>query len=296
MGFICPISQILLKFASIGGSAFDSSFASSQFCSQKCKNQFNVYKSRRNNNMKIAICDDMPDQLKLIHALTNEYIEQKGLAAEVHTFSHPDKLLTACETERFHIYLLDMVMPMIHGVELGRNIRRSDREAQIVYITTAPEYALESFAANPVNYLLKPLDKKAFFDTLTLAVSKIDVSDEHTFPVKTKDGMHVLSYSSIVCCKRDGLAVKFLLTSGETVKSVSIRGSFSEYIAPLLFDRRFLQPHISYVVNMNRVEGISDKEFTMRGGMCVPIAQKQYAEVRKAYFDYMLEGGKSLCR
>lgn len=246
--------------------------------------------------MKIAICDDMMDQLTLIHTLTNEYIEQKGFAAEVRTFSHPDKLLTACETERFHLYLLDMVMPMIHGVELGRDIRRGDREAQIIYITTAPEYALESFAANPVNYLLKPLNKQAFFDTLTLAISKIDASDEQIFSVKTKDGIHVLSHSSIVCCERDGLAVKFFLASGETVKSVSIRGSFSEYIAPLLSDRRFLQPHISYVVNMNRAEGISDKEFTMRGGMCIPIAQKQYAAVRRAYFDYMLEGDKLLCR
>lgn len=246
--------------------------------------------------MKIAICDDMPDQLKLIHALTNEYIEQKGIACEVHIFSHPDKLLTTCKRERFHLYLLDMVMPMMHGVELGCNIRRSDREAQIIFITTAPEYALESFAANPVNYLLKPIDKKTFFDTLTFAISKIDVTDELIFSVKTKGGMHVLPYSSIVCCEREGFSVKFLLTSGETVKSVSIRSSFSEYISPLLSERRFLQPHVSYVVNMNHAEGISDKEFTMRGGMCVPIAQKQHATVRKAYFDYMLGGGEMLCR
>lgn len=246
--------------------------------------------------MKIAICDDMPEQLTLIQALTNEYIKQKGISAEVRTFPHPDKLLIACETERFHLYLLDMVMPMVHGVELGRSIRRSDREAQIVYITTAPEYALESFAANPVNYLLKPLDKQVFFDTLTLAISKIDVSDEQTITVKTKDGMRVLPHSSIVFCERDGLSVKFLLASSETVKSVSIRCSFSEYIAPLLSNRRFLQPHVSYVVNLNHAEGISDKEFTMRGGACVPIAQKQYTSVRRAYFDYLLEGGESLCR
>lgn len=246
--------------------------------------------------MKIAICDDMPDELTMVHALTKEYIKQKGLAAEVRTFSHPDKLLTACETERFHLYLLDMVMPMVHGVELGCNIRRSDREAQIVYITTAPEYALESFAANPVNYLLKPLEKQAFFHTLTLAISKINGSDEQTFSVKTKDGTHLLSHSSIVYCERDGFSVKFLLASGEMVKSVSIRSSFSEYISPLLSDGRFLQPHVSYVVNMNRAMGISDKEFTMSGGMCVPIAQKQYTAMRRAYFDYMLEGGKGPCR
>ena len=59
-------------------------------------------------------------------------------------------LLTACEAETFHIFLLDMVMPMISGLELGRGIRRMNTDAQIIYITTEPGFALDAYSVNPL--------------------------------------------------------------------------------------------------------------------------------------------------
>ena len=63
--------------------------------------------------LSIAICDDMPDQLSVISDYINEYIESNDIDAQVLQFTNPDTLLTACETESFHIYILDIVMPMI---------------------------------------------------------------------------------------------------------------------------------------------------------------------------------------
>jgi YesN/AraC family two-component response regulator len=42
-------------------------------------------------------------------------------------------LLTAFKAENFHVFLLDMVMPMVSGLELGQNIRRISTDAQIIY-------------------------------------------------------------------------------------------------------------------------------------------------------------------
>lgn len=242
--------------------------------------------------LHIAICDDMPDQLALITGLTKEYIEEKELDAEVHSFPHPDSLLTACETERFHLYLLDMVMPMMNGVQLGIEIRRLDREAQIIYVTTAPEFALDSFTTNPLSYLIKPLERQKLFDALDLAFSKIDTDEEATITVKTHNGLRILPHSLIACCERVGNSVRYLLTTGETVESLTIRCTFSEHIAPLLNDKRFLQPHASFALNMSRVESLNENGFKLRGGTIVPIAQKQYAVVRNAYLEYRFEKEK----
>lgn len=236
--------------------------------------------------LHIAVCDDMQDQLEIIAGLTKDYIEGKRLDADLKTFSHPDSLLTACETERFHLYLLDMVMPMMNGVQLGIDIRRLDREAQIIYVTTAPEFALDSFTANPLSYLIKPLERQKFFDTLDIAFSKIDTEEEAGITLKTHDGLRVLPHALIACCERLGNSVRYLLTTGETVESLTIRCPFSEHIAPLLRDKRFLQPHASFALNMSRVESLNEQGFILRGGTVVPIAKKQYAAVRNAYLDY----------
>lgn len=113
--------------------------------------------------LRIAICDDMQGELEQISALTNKYITARGLTADVREFCHPDELLTVNETETFHIFLLDIIMPMISGLELGRSIRRTSTDAQIIYITTELGFALDAYAVNPLHYLLKPVDKQSLF-------------------------------------------------------------------------------------------------------------------------------------
>ena len=241
--------------------------------------------------VRIAICDDMLDELPVIAAYTYEYFESIQLGAEVSRFTHPDALLTACETEMFHVYILDIVMPMINGIELGREIRRFDREAQIIYVTTEPQYALQAYAANPINYLVKPVEKQTLFDTLTFAVSKVHIDEEQTFTVKTADSLRVIKLMDIDCCEYCSHAVVFSLKNGEEVLSRTIRESFSEYCEAISKDSHFLQCHSSFMVNVRRVERFAKDSFTLFGGKTVPIAAKQYSSVRDAYMDYLMAKG-----
>lgn len=237
---------------------------------------------------RIAICDDQPLELETVAAYTKEYLERNQIDAVVHAFSHPDALLFSCEKERFQLYILDIVMPMVNGITVGREIRRFDREAQIIYATSEPGFALDAYAANPVNYLLKPIDKDLFFDTLAFAVTRLDLANEAALTVKTKDGLRVITLFSIAFCEYTERAARYTLVGGETITTRTLQESFAMHIAPLLRNKHFLQPHNAFVVNLARVEGFSKHSFTMRGGMAVPISTKQYAAVRDTYMDYLL--------
>ena len=70
--------------------------------------------------LRIAICDDQPRELDIITEYIKEFLNAHSEEAKIQEFSHPDHLLTAIETESFHIYILDIVMPMVSGLELGR--------------------------------------------------------------------------------------------------------------------------------------------------------------------------------
>lgn len=238
--------------------------------------------------LRIAICDDMPDELEILISLTNQYISDNNFEAEVRKFSNPDELITVIESKRFHIYILDIVMPMMSGLELGREIRRIDNEAQIIYATTEPQFALQAYAAIPINYLIKPIDKQQLFDTLAIAISKADIAEEHTFTVKTVDSLRVIKLSDIICFEYRNHVVIFSLANGEILVSRTIRENFSEYSSPIMKDRHFLQCHASFVVNMRRVERFAKDSFTLCGGKIVSIAAKQYPVVRDAYMDYLM--------
>ena len=237
--------------------------------------------------LKIAICDDQPKELATIQSYITEYLTAYGLSAEINKCSHPDELLHQLHTDSFHIYILDIVMPMVNGVELGKEIRRFDREAQIIYATTEPQFALQAFAANPINFLVKPVDKQALFSTLTLALSKVEVEDE-TITVKTKEGIFVVLVRNILCCEYEGRGVTYQLASGGKLHSLSSTQRFAEQVSPLLSRLDFLQPHISFAVNLRYVEQLTREEIRLRGGISVPVSKKQYTNVRNKYLDFRL--------
>lgn len=241
--------------------------------------------------LQIAICDDQLKELEIINEYITEYIDTHSLEAGIRKFYHPDDLLTAIGTESFDIYILDIVMPMVSGIELGKEIRRLDREAQIIYTTTEPQFALQAYAASPANYLIKPIDKKQLFDTLNYAISKIDLSEKKMFTVKTADSLRLLNLSDILCCEYRNHAVIFTLINGEEVISRTIRNSFAEYIKPILSDPRFLQCHSSYLINMKRVVSFAKDKFELYGGKVVPISAKRYPSVRDKYMDFLMKMG-----
>ena len=238
--------------------------------------------------LRIAVCDDMDAELRRMVALTNEYLDAHGLNAELRAFLHPDALLTVCEKESFHIFLLDMVMPMVSGLEVGLEIRRGSTDAQIIYVTTEPSFALDAYAVNPLHYLMKPVDEAALFSALDLAVKKVNRSEEPTVTIKTKNGLRTISTDRIALCEYKRHAAIYTLTSGETVETTTMPGSFTEHIAQLLREKRFIQPHAAYAVNMNLVEKLSKDGFTLKGGAFVPISGKQYTLVRNTYMSYRL--------
>lgn len=238
--------------------------------------------------LKIAICDDVDEELKDIVAITKDYLSLKGISAELRELAHPDRLLSFCEKETFHIFLLDMVMPMISGLELGREIRRGNHDAQIIYITTEPGFALDAYAVNPLHYLLKPVDKAALFSALDLAMEKVNSGERILVTVKSRDGLHTISTDMIACCEYRRHSVLYTLTNGDKLETTTIRGSFSEHVVPLLRDGRFIQPHTAYVVNMSLVERFNKEGFILKGGEFVPVSGKQYTVIRKAYMNYRL--------
>lgn len=238
--------------------------------------------------LKIAICDDQTTELATLEALVKEYSITNCPNAEIAAFSHPDALLTACEKRSFHIFLLDMVMPMVNGLELGREIRRTSTDAQIIYITTEPGFALDAYAVNPLHYLLKPVDKARLFAALDLAAEKMDHGEELTITIKTKNGLRTISTDMIALCEYKRHAVLYTLINSETIETTTIPDSFAEHIAPLLRDKRFIQPHAAFAVNMSLVERLDKSGFTLKGGAFVPVSGKQYTAVRNAYMSYRL--------
>lgn len=116
--------------------------------------------------MKIAICDDDLTELNRITAFLDEYSKTNRLPLTCKTFCSSIELASTAMQESYDLYLLDILMPALNGIELAREIRNFDRAADLIFLTSSPEYAVDSYTVKASDYLLKPVQKKRFFAAL----------------------------------------------------------------------------------------------------------------------------------
>ena len=95
--------------------------------------------------MKIAVCDDEEVCRAQIIEILNDYIAQnKDKNISFSVFKHAEELLdTIRKSGWFDIYILDIVMPDITGIELGVELRSAGCDGKIIYLTSSEEYAID---------------------------------------------------------------------------------------------------------------------------------------------------------
>lgn len=116
--------------------------------------------------MKIAICDDDRNELLQIQTLLDLYAQERQMEFIVKEYHSSFELASAAANETFQIYLLDVLMPVLNGIDLAREIRLMDKAADILFLTSSPEFAVESYMVKASNYLLKPVQKEILFQAL----------------------------------------------------------------------------------------------------------------------------------
>ncbi len=236
--------------------------------------------------IKIAICDDDQNDLSRVSDLVHAYFDDKEMTASIRTFHHPDTLLSECEDFRPQIYILDIVMPMVSGIQAARELRWNQPQAQIIFATSESSYALESFDVNPINYILKPIQKDKLYKTLDLAISHAEVEDEKNFTVKVKGGLQTLRLSEIMYIDYRNHVVSYHVAQGNVVSTPTLRIGFSEYLEENHKGTDFVRCHESISVNIAAIDKLTKTDITLRNGEMIPVSKSRYPEVADSYLDY----------
>ena len=233
--------------------------------------------------IRIAICDDSPDFLRQAGELLAGWEHPADRKIVTESFQDGDALLTAHAKNPFHIILLDIVMPLLNGIEAAREIREKDKSVKIVFLTTSAEFAIESYSVKASNYLLKPVNPHALFDCLNELIGEIQ-RDEKSIVVKGTDSVHRILLSDIEYIEAQGKQVLFALSGGNTVEALD---PFYAYEDKLLLEDGFFKCHRSYVVNVYKINTYTQKEITMRSGCRIPISRSCHKGFESAYFSLL---------
>ena len=246
--------------------------------------------------IRIAVCDDERNQLRLTEALLRAYHElHPDLDLRVDTFTSGAALLEHLRINgSFDLYLLDVLMPDTNGIDLGLKIRAVDQGGHILYLTTSPDYAVDSYLTKASRYLLKPIRKEALFPALDDSIGSW-LREHQTFvTIKTRSGLHRLAIRTVVYGELVGHCVKYHLVDGSVLEGMTVRTSFREAVANLLEHERFVLCATSFFVNLSFVDMIEASGLKLVNGGVVPMSRSMRAEVTNRWLDYHLKGGSKV--
>ncbi len=235
--------------------------------------------------MRIAVCDDNADFLLHAVAMIEKWSGDSEIPVEIYQFDNGDSLIAKNSAVRMDIVFLDIIMPLQNGIDAAKELRRSDNAVKIVFLTSSPEFALESYEVKAQGYLLKPVTYEKIKETLDECSLAFNAEPKNTV-LKTPFGYQKIYFHDIEYAEAQNKRVVFYLRTGKVIYAVdplyAIEERFTECDG-------FFKCHRSYLVYMPNVDHFSTTEIYLKSGRNIPIARGYGKAFKEAYFSMMFQ-------
>ncbi len=243
--------------------------------------------------IRVALCDDETACHDTTKKLLAEYAQKTAsISYTLSCFSSGRELLDYINmNEAFDLYLLDIIMPDMNGIRLGVTLREQNDDGLIIYLTSSPDFAVESYNANALHYLLKPIDSSQFFRCMDKALDRLDRSLTESVSIKTPDSARIIPARNILFAERVNRHIRYYLNDNTVLDSVTFNGTFQAAVSALVSCHGFLLVGSSFVVNLYYVTEITKTDMVLNGNRLVPIPRRSYETVKSKWADYWLSKG-----
>lgn len=225
-------------------------------------------------DLTCIIADDEPLALQLIKS----YVEKTpGLKLE-NTFSSSADAFLYMQQNKPDMAFLDIQMPDIDGISLADSIKES--RTKVIFITAFPQYALQGYKVNAVDYLLKPVSYKDFLES----VAKVSKLFENSNTNKLPDNIFLKCDYKLVRIKLNDILyleglkdyIKVYLSKESKPLIATLTMTVAESNLP---KDNFIRIHKSFIVNKEKIESIE------RGRVCI---NGTYLPVSDTYKDNLM--------
>lgn len=198
--------------------------------------------------IKCMIVDDEPPAIRLLE----KYVAKVSFLELVFTTTNSLEALSFLERNQVDVIFLDIQMPHLTGLQLSKII---DAKTNVIFTTAYPQFALESYNVNAVDYLLKPFDFERFYK----AISKLKIEEKQVEKsinsdfifIKTdgKNNLNKVNIQDIYYIESLKNYVAIHLKNNEIITYNTLKN-----IKEILPENKFVQIHKSFIIAIYHIE------------------------------------------
>ena len=227
-------------------------------------------------SINCIIIDDEP----LARKGLKEYITDTDFLQLAGEFDNPLKATEAISKGEVQLLFLDIQMPKITGLEFFRTLKQPP---PVIFTTAYPQYALDGFEVNALDYLVKPISFDRFLKAALKAKEFYEVREKNSVLASSAGTEYFFIKADNKLVKLDYEEVLF----AEALQNyVVIHTTGKKYITYLTFKavedylpgNRFIRTHKSYIVAAAKIDSIEGNDITI-GQHHIPISRNLKEEV-----------------
>jgi DNA-binding LytR/AlgR family response regulator len=221
--------------------------------------------------LRCVIIDDEPIARKGL----KEYMQDAGFLQLAGEFDNPLKAADLLMHEKIDLLFLDIQMPKMTGMEFLKTLLHPP---MVIFTTAYPQYAVEGFEYNAIDYLLKPFSFDRFWKAVVKARNMQEtISQPAAATTAEPDYFFIKSDNKLVKIAYDDILFVEALQN-----YVAVYTTGRKYITYLTFHSisahlpasRFVRTHKSYIVAAGKVESIEGNDITI-GPHHIPISRTE---------------------
>ncbi|RBL92051.1 LytR/AlgR family response regulator transcription factor [Chitinophaga flava] len=222
-----------------------------------------------NVTIRCVITDDEPLAARGILG----YAECTGFLQVVAVCEDAIQLNSVLKQQPVDLLLLDIEMPYINGIEFLKNYPNPPK---VIFTTAYERYAIQGFELDVLDYLLKPVSFERFLKAANKAYDFFAAQNTATQPyffIKSDKKLEKVLYQEILFAEALENYVAVYTTDRKIITHATLKS-----VVEMLPAQQFIQPHKSYVVNIQHISAIEGNMLHM-GSHQVPISKYQKEEV-----------------
>ena len=225
-------------------------------------------------SIRCVIIDDEP----LARKGLCEYINETNFLSLQGEFDSPLKAADLITSGTAQLLFLDIEMPRISGLDFFKTLIHPP---PVIFTTAYPQYALEGFEVNALDYLVKPFSFDRFLKAAMKAKEFYEVRETNQLEGKNSDFFFIKADNKLVKIFFDEILYAEALQN-----YVVIHTAARKYMTYLTFKSvedylssdKFLKVHKSYIVAASKIDSIEAGDIRI-GQIHIPISRNQKEEV-----------------
>ncbi len=236
--------------------------------------------------IRIAIVEDDKADYQHFVDVYNRYCSRLNIENEItHFLNGEDFLATKCN---FDLVFMDIELPGKNGIEISKELRTTNNNIIIVFLTNIGKYAINGYEVSALDYILKPITELIFDSKMNRFIEAINKKHEINDTIILNKGKHIIKLNNIVYVEIYNHDLTYHTDFGDFTH----RGTLKEIENKTYI--KFSRPNNFSLVNLSHVIGINKFDLKLDNGVILQISRNRKKEFLDDFSKYIGLAGENI--